>query len=385
MFVFAALVLPVAVRPLPALADGTGTRTLAVRPQYLPPNDLCRLLGLESVAGCERLRIGILDAPPRWVEVRRNESANLLLFTGAPGDVEAAAELVTLADVPPRQIEIDVRLLDVNRGMARDVGIDWQAVVRTAGPRTSWGYSENSAESRSQGTNRSEQGVEGEPTHNASVTGSRFRTESGDIRRTFNTSSQLDLGNVIAFLDESGAATIKNAPRILTVNNRRATILDGQRVTYVARYSSYTNLFQTDSLDTGVRLSVVPSLGESGYLTLQVEAELTSLSTDSYIAGSPIKDGQIVENTVVCKSGETVLLGGLTRAREEVSHRRFPILGRILPFLFSKDVRTEQVMESYVLLTPRVVDLQAGIDPRPIEERIVIGREAATPTPASRP
>ena len=34
---------------------------------------------------------------------------------------------------------------------------------------------------------------------------------------------------------------------------------------------------------------------------------------------------------------------------------------------------------------PRVVDLQAGIDPRPIEERIVIGREAATPTPASRP
>lgn len=85
---------------------------------------------------------------------------------------------------------------------------------------------------------------------------------------------------------------------------------------------------------------------------------------------SPVKDGQIVKDTVVCRSGGTPPAGGLTRTQVQVTHRRFPILGRILPFLFSREMRNEQVMESYVLLTPRVVDLQAAVDPAEIERRI---------------
>jgi type II secretory pathway component GspD/PulD (secretin) len=146
------------------------------------------------------------------------------------------------------------------------------------------------------------------------------------------------------------------------VNNRRATILDGQRVTYITRYSSYTNLFETDTLDAGLTLSVLPSLGESGYLTLDIRAELTSLG--SSISGSPIKDGQIVENTVVVKDGETVLLGGFQRSVDQRVHRRFPVLGHILPFIFSRVIVNHSVRESFVVLTPRVVDLAAGLDDR---------------------
>lgn len=356
---------PLAVRA----QDATAVSTESLRPQFLPPGDLCRLLGVEAGPAGDRLRTGS-PAVPGLVDVRRNEAANLVLFTGSPGDVAAAVALAKLVDVAPRQIEIEVRLLEINRGKASDLGIDWQQVVQQAGPRVNWGYDETSNEQTDHVNSWVERGIAGYPTNPATTEESARRSNSGSIRRTFSTASALDLGDVIAFLDESGAATLRQAPRILTVNNRRATILDGQRVTYVARYSSYTNMFRTDSLDTGIRLSVIPSLGESGYLTLEVEAEITSLSPGSYISGSPVKDGQIIENTVVAKSGETVLLGGLTRAREEIRHRRFPILGRILPFLFSREVRSTQIVESYVLLSPRVVDLQTGIDPRSIEQRL---------------
>jgi type II secretory pathway component GspD/PulD (secretin) len=170
----------------------------------------------------------------------------------------------------------------------------------------------------------------------------------------------LALFDALRLLDEKGAATIRNAPRILTLNNRRATILDGQRVTYVTRYSSYANLFETDTLDAGLTLSVLPSLGESGYLTLDIRAELTSLSGN--ISGSPVKDGQIVENTVIVKDGETVLLGGFQRTVEERRHRRFPLLGYALPFLFSREISVKSRRESFVAITPRVVDLTAGVD-----------------------
>jgi type IV pilus assembly protein PilQ len=329
------------------------TTVAAIRPQYLPPAELCHLLCVEEDGRYGILRLG----PPqqrRAVEVRRNESANLLVLSGAPGDVAAAAELIRQMDVPPRQIEIDVRLVDVNRSMARDLGIDWEQVVNEAAPAASWEHDEQSTDQR-YGTFRDD------------TQESERRETRKTLARQFHATSSLDLRRVISFLDESGAAEVRNAPRILTLNNRRATILDGQRVTYVARYASYSNLYQTDSLDAGVRLSVVPSLGESGYLTLEVEAELTGLRGD--ISGSPVKDGQIIENTVVVKSGETVLLGGLTRTTRSVAHRRFPILGWILPFLFSREIHSEVTTESYVLLTPRVVDLQSEVNPA-LRERI---------------
>jgi type II secretory pathway component GspD/PulD (secretin) len=113
-------------------------------------------------------------------------------------------------------------------------------------------------------------------------------------------------------------------------------------------------------MDAGLTLSVLPSLGESGYLTMDVNAELTSLAGE--ISGSPIKDGQIIQNTVIVRDGEAVLLGGFERSIESTTKRRFPLLGHILPFLFSREVTTKKLIRSYVILTPHVVDLAGVVD-----------------------
>ena len=41
-----------------------------------------------------------------------------------------------------------------------------------------------------------------------------------------------------------------------------------------------------------------------------------------------------------------------------VTKRRFPLLGHILPFLFSRQITTRTNYEVFVLLTPRVIDLE---------------------------
>jgi len=163
-------------------------------------------------------------------------------------------------------------------------------------------------------------------------------------------------------MDSSGVGTVRTAPRILTLNNRRATLVDGQRVTYVADYSSYSNIYQIDSLDAGLTLSVLPSLGESGYITMEINAELTSLADPLDNHGSPIKDGQMFDNTVIVQDGQSVLLGGLTRTIKKTSHKRFPLLGHVLPFLFSRKITVDSELQSYVVLTPHVVDFKGNLD-----------------------
>ena len=121
-----------------------------------------------------------------------------------------------------------------------------------------------------------------------------------------------------------------------------------------------------EPMDAGLKLSVLPSLGEAGYLTMNVRAELTRLASN--ISGSPVKDGQMVENTVIVKDGEPVLLGGFERTTESRLTRRVPVLGYILPFLFSRHETVRSTTHNFVVLTPHVVDLAPALDERTRKE-----------------
>lgn len=320
-----------------AAAQSAGNAVL--KPQFLPPADLERMLGAREVGGRSVIEWSSGGAS-HAVDVRRNDASNMLLLQGSPEDIAAILSQAQTFDVAPRQIAIEAKIVEVDQNKARDLGIDWSLLQSSA----------NGQISSSGRTDRQR------------LEGPGFKEERTNT--TTSTATDLrgfaQLNKVLQLLDENGAATVRDAPRILTLNNRSATILDGQRVTYVTRYSSYSNLFATDSMDAGLRLQVLPSVGESGYLRLELRAELTSLSSN--ISGSPVKDGQIVENTVVVKDGESVLLGGFTRTLDRTVHRRFPVLGYVLPFLFSRDIHETSSRESFVVITPHVVDLNTALD-----------------------
>ena len=324
------------------------TRTAAFKPSYVPPAELQLLLGTREAGGrmlIEWSNGGDLHS----VEVRRNDTANLLLFTGASDDVTAIEEMSKAFDVAPRQISLEARIVEVDTDRARDLGIDWsyistnanltQDFFRTKFERWGSGFSE------------------------------KFSTT--DRQGRLGQSSNVSLGNALKLLEEKGAATTRDVPRILTLNNRPATILDGHRVTYVLRANSYTGQYVADTMDAGLKLEVTPSLVESGNMRLQLKAELTSLvnlyssySGNSYasLGGSPVKQGQIVENTIMARNGETIVLGGFVRTLDSHTTRRFPILGYILPWIFSRDIVKQSHHESIIAITPRVVDLNAGVD-----------------------
>ncbi|MBI1796711.1 MAG: hypothetical protein HYR74_06630 [Candidatus Eisenbacteria bacterium] len=303
-------------------------RVATVKPQFLPPGELARALGVR-----ERDGRGVLEwragADVRTVDVRRNDAANLIVLTGESEDVDAAEAMVKALDVAPRQILIEARIVEIDLTRARQLGMDWRTFDDVS-------YQRNDLRDYRVGPD--------------------FKDSRALFQNRFFASADF------AALQQNGVATTRDAPRVLTLNNRAANILDGQRVTYITRYSSYTNLFQTDTLDAGLALNVTPSLGESGYLTLDVRAELTQLVNQ--ISGSPVKDGQIVENTVVMKDGDTVLLGGFERTADVRQRTGLPLLGRVLPFLFSRESTTHRERESFVALTARVVDTNAGPDPK---------------------
>lgn len=318
-----------------------GTHVATVKPQYLSPAQLAEMLGVREHEGRDEVRWRSGDENHR-VDVRRHDGANLMILTGTADDVQTIEAMIRSLDVAPRQIMIEAKIVEVDRNRASEFGFDWNISAQLEGRiREAYDFQKTV--------------YEYDP--DFSLTNRVKRHE-----RNSRAGAGADAFALLRLMEHSGAATFRDAPRILTLNNRSATILDGQRVTYVTRYSSFTNLFETDTLDAGLTLTVTPSLGESGYLTLDLRTELTTLG--GQISGSPIKDGQMIENKVVVKNGETILLGGFRRSGETRNVRRVPLLGRILPFLFSREIVSRFDRESFVALTAHVVDLDARLDSR---------------------
>ncbi len=322
-----------------------GARTALFAPMYTPPAEMAQLLGAREISG--RWVISwTQDGVDHRVELRLQESANRVVLMGEDADVSQVEALARASDLPPRQISLEARIVEVDLDKARDLGVDWSRVSTTV--RGNWGR--NSANDHGR---RNE------------LTPLPFSSEEKSAR--ISTNSQLfadvTLFNALNLLEEKGAATYRDTPRILTLNNRTATILDGQRVTYVAKANGYTNQYVSETMDAGLKLEVTPSLGESGYLQLEIAGELTEFtSTPGAAFGAPVKRGQILRNTIVAKDGEPLVLGGFTRTVDRKVKRSFPVLGAVLPFLFSRQIVEQTHHESIIVITPRVVSLDAVLD-----------------------
>jgi type II secretory pathway component GspD/PulD (secretin) len=264
-----------------------------------------------------------------------NNAINQVMLTGDLNSTSSALQLIKFLDVPSRQIVIEAKIVEINNEKLNELGMDWQYLLDRTELHTGGSMSKSIYER---------------------VTGGiTDRDEITNYQISNNMGSYIKAGDFLKIIQEKEIGRVTNVPTIVTTNNKEGTILDGSRVTYVTRYSSNLELFETQEMTAGLFLSVIPSLGESGYLKLQIIAKLTELG--QIISGSPSETGQIIENTVIVKDGEEFILGGFKTNEKSKHTRKVPLLGSILPFLFSRTEDIEIMKDFLIILKPTVIDL----------------------------
>lgn len=317
--------------------------TESVSLNYLSPGEVAEALRLNSPNGATH-EFTINNSV---VQVRFNYAANHVLLSGDKQSIAQVKQIISLLDVAPRQIIIEVKIVEVDNQKFDEIGIDWQNILND--------LSIISTFRKAIDTRTSTQTILPDlPRENKSKTDDEDR----DGRVSFNA----QVGDFLKMVQEHGAGKITNVPRIVTINNKKGTILDGHRILYISKYSSYTNLFETQEITAGLYLAVTPSLGQSGYLRLDVTAKITRLG--EIVQGSPSESGQILNNTVIVKDSEAFLLGGLKRTETRKVKKKVPFLGTILPFLFSKNTTIESTRDVLIILTPKIIALNSAEIPK---------------------
>ncbi|MDP6942376.1 MAG: type II and III secretion system protein [Planctomycetota bacterium] len=168
---------------------------------------------------------------------------------------------------------------------------------------------------------------------------------------------------------------IVSRPRIVTRNGIPAKIDSSEEIPFLKVNSVSTSTGITglavDTKKAGVTLSVQPFLmgGDSIHLVIKATASRIGRSfevgTDSTgrAISVPSLNSRTASTSVVVRSGQSVVIGGMNLREDREQTSKIPILGDIplIGWLFSSDEKVEAVTEVMIVITPEIKTGRATI------------------------
>lgn len=253
-----------------------------------------------------------------------------------------------------RQVDIEVKIVEVTLNEDQSLGVDWSRLV----------------------TNGDGEFIQGNlSTLVLSPAGGRpALPPSADLSFSNIDGGLNKITAVVKALEEQGDVDIVSQPHIRTLNNQSALIKVGTDRTFFRKEqltdatSAGSQTFSTDVpqvVTEGIVLSITPQISMDGWITLDVSPVVTRVSSVSEVVDdngnvqstAPNLDISQASSLVRARSGETIVIGGLIQTQQSDTIRRVPGLGHIpgLGRLFSSTYKSEAKKELIMLMTPRIV------------------------------
>ena len=285
------------------------------------------------------------------LRVVADELNNAILVYGTPAQFEKVETALRRLDSPTTQVLIEASIVEVSLNDDMNYGIQW-----TASDVQGNGKVGTSVLSVLGG------GLLGGPAAGFSYT---LRNRLGDVRAILNADANKSRVRVLS------------SPSLMVLDNHTATISVGnqQPIRSSETITSGGNVSTSIQYkDTGVALSVLPTVNAGDMVTMQIGQAVTDVGQIDQATGQRSFQQRQISSKVAVRSGETLVLGGLIRDNRTDGSGGIPFLHEIpiLGGLFGKKVRAGDRTELLVIITPRVVrsDQDARDIGRDLRERM---------------
>lgn len=256
------------------------------------------------------------------VAITADEQTNSLVITADQSVQEKLATVIARLDIRRAQVLVEAIIVEVQEGNGLNLGVQWANKNVGAQQFTNTGLPVFNAA----------QGV-ADYKKNGGITSANpawdmFSAYNGMAAGFFNG----DWGVLLTALTSNNKNDILATPSIVTLDNKLASFNVGQDVPVLSgsQTTSGDNVFNTVERKTvGTKLKVTPQVNEGDAVLLEIEQEVSSVDSSSNSTLGPTFNTRTIQNAVLVKTGETVVLGGLLDdfSKEQVS--KVPLLGDI--------------------------------------------------------
>ncbi len=273
-------------------------------------------------------------------DVQIDVRTNTLIIRDLADRLQAATDLIATLDRPQPQVEIEARIITLNRNFAKELGISWGFNGRVdPSVGTSTGLAFPSSGVLTGGTG----GV------NVAAP-SALGLALGSINGALN----LDVA--LRALESSGKVRIVSSPRVTTQNNIEAEITQG---TQIPVQTVSNNTVTVTFIPAALVLRVTPQITASNTVIMRivVDKSAPNYSQTSAAQPTPSIDKQAAQTTVLVADGDTTVIGGIYNSQESMTTDRTPFLHRIPLFgwLFKNDISRELQDELLIFITPKIL------------------------------
>ena len=255
-------------------------------------------------------------------------STNEVIYYGTVHEILEVEKLLRSWHTAPKQVQLDVAVLAMEKGYAKELGVQWSFPGLQSSGVSMHG--------------KTESGMEG-------------NVHIGHIPK--GTSYSFLAHPEVSAKEGSSHMALIARPSIVAVNGEEASILIGERVPVTVE--SIQNGVTRTSIryeEAGIRLRCKPYVLQGNHIDTIVEAEVSNPTLVPEMKAYRITTRQ-AKTRVRIPDGETLVIGGLMDRRTMRQWQKVPILGDIplIGKLFQHSRKTKDEVELYILVTARVI------------------------------
>ena len=266
------------------------------------------------------------------VRVVSDDYNNTLLVYATPYEYQKIERILNKLDVVATQVLIEASIVEVTLRDDLEYGLEWAFDNNLGGGDSGRGLLDLGG------------GLQPQAGFSYTITNS-----AGAVKAVLNALAEDSLINVIS------------TPSVMVLDNHTASIHVGDQQP-IQSQSTVTNGGNVQNSitykDTGVKLTVTPSVNDGGLVTLDIEQSVTDVGPVDAATRQRSFLERNVSSRVAIRSGESVVLGGLIRDNETEGQSGVPVLKDIplVGSLFSTTTMASTRTELLIFITPRVME-----------------------------
>ena len=159
----------------------------------------------------------------------------------------------------------------------------------------------------------------------------------------------------LSAMQQEGKGEIVSSPRVITSDQSKATILQGQEIPYQeATSSGATNVAFKEAV---LKLEVTPHITPDDRIMMDLHVTKDNPDWSRTVLGVPPIDTRQLETKVLVDNGETVVLGGVVERITSEDQEKIPWFGDlpVLGWAFRQKLTLDQNNELLIFITPKIL------------------------------
>jgi type IV pilus assembly protein PilQ len=159
-------------------------------------------------------------------------------------------------------------------------------------------------------------------------------------------------------MQSMGSGKILSNPKILTMNNKEATVSSGTDIPVrVLTTTTVGTTGEVKTISATLMLSTTPIVTRDNRIALAIKVEKSEPDFSQQVDGIPTITRRSATAELIVEDGETIVLGGIYVKNEGEVEAGVPLLSDIplLGWLFKKKTKIEKQGELLIFITPAIV------------------------------